>query len=257
MRARSGWRSRRLIGAVVCILSGFPIGCVSGSLASSTGPRAPGQRWSDSNQQMVLRGEEVRFDFVLQDWNHRLVNPVGIAEYCVAFVGGYRIECEADVFGHFEFSHSFDHYKAGDVVEIQASAYHQRGSRDFMKIAGQWLHNDSPYELPDRKGVSDSITLTVYESPIELTIPRSGSPLDPQSGLLRIRRNPESVVSILVDRPDRPGFSLRSPDETGSYVVRYVPGTNELNTFGKTEIEFTIRDVVGTPIMVQSVIETP
>lgn len=257
MRARSGWRSRRLIGGATGILSGFLFGCVSGSLASSTGPRAPGQRWSDSNHQMVLRGEKVRFDFVLQDWKHRLVNPVGVADYCVAFVGEHRIECDADVYGHFEFSHSFDHFKAGDVVEIQAAAYQQRGSRDFMKIAGLWQHNDSPYELSDRKGPADSITLTVYESPIELTIPRSSTPLDPESGVLRIRRNSESVVSILIDRPGRPGFSLRRPDESGSYVVRYIPGTNELNTFGKTEIEFTIRDVVGKLIMVQSVIETP
>ena len=149
------------------------------------------------------------------------------------------------------------YWKAGDVVEIRAAAYQQRGSRDFMKIAGQWLHNDSPYELPDRKGASDSITLTVYESPIELTIPRSGTPLDPQSGVLRIRRNPESVVSILIDRPDRPGFSLRTPDKAGRYVIRYLPDGKELNAFGKTEIEFTIRDVVGKPITVQLVIETP
>lgn len=126
-----------------------------------------------------------------------------------------------------------------------------------MKIAGQWMRNDSPFELSDRKGASDSITLTVYESPIELAVATAGTPLDPDTAVLRIRKSPDSAVSILVDRPDRPGFSLGEPGKNGSCILRYMPHGDELNPFGRTEIEFTVRDVAGRTFRVQSVIETP
>ena len=201
---------------------------------------------------MVVRGEKVQFDFVLQDWKRRLVSPRGFADYCVAYVGAERIECGADVHGHFSFSHIFDRYRPGDVVAIRAAAFQQRGSRDYMKIAGQWMHNDSPYELPDRKGVSDSITLTVYESPIELAVATTGTPLDPDTAVLWIRKSPDSAASILIKRPDRPGFSLGGPEKNGSYLLSYMPCSDELNVFGSTEIEFTARDVAGLAELDQS-----
>ncbi|MCH7925072.1 MAG: hypothetical protein IIC51_06020 [Planctomycetes bacterium] len=257
MCPRSVRRSGRLICGTTAGLLALSLGCISGSLASSTGPRDPGQRWSDANRQMVVLGEEVQFDFVLQDWKRRLVSPRGVADYCVAYVGAERIECEADVYGHFSFSHIFDRYRPGDVVAVRAAAFQQRGSRDYMKIAGQWMHNDSPYELSDRKGASDSITLTVYESPIELAVGTAGTPLDPGTAVLRIRKGSDSAVSILIERPDRPGFSLGGPEKNGSYILRYLPRRDELNTYGRTEIEFTVRDVAGRTFRVQSVIETP
>ncbi len=257
MWPRSVRRSESLICVATAALLALPLGCISGSLASSTGPRDPGQRWSDASRQMVACGEEVQFDFVLQDWKRRLVSPRGVADYCVAYVGAVRIECYADVRSHFSFSHIFDRYRPGDVVTVRAVASQQRGSRDYMKIAGQWMHNDSPYELPDRKGVSDSITLTVYESPIELAVATTGTPLDPDTAVLRIRKSPDSVASIFVERPNRPGFSLGGPEKNGSYILRYMPRGDELNAFGRTEIEFTVRDVAGQPFQVQSAIETP
>lgn len=153
----------------------------------------------------------------LETW---LGEPRGYCGVLCRLVGPHRIECEADIYGHFEFSYCFDHDQAGDVIKIQAAGYQQRGSRDFMKIAGQWLHNDSPYDLFDCKGASDSITLTVYESPIELTFPRSGTPVDPQSGVLRIRRNP-SCRSSSTDRT--------APDS--ACAVRTRPEATSFDTF--------------------------
>jgi hypothetical protein len=97
----------------------------------------------------------------------------------------------------------------------------------------------------------------VYESPIELTVATAGTPLDPETAVLRIRKSPDSAVSIFINQPDRPGFSLDGPDDDGNYIVRFMPRGDELNAFGQTEIEFTARDVAGRPLSVRSTIETP
>ena len=75
--------------------------------------------------------------------------------------------------------------------------------------------------------------------------------------MLRIRKGSDSAVSILIERPDRPGFSLGGPAKNGSYILRYLPRRAELNTSGRMEIEITVRDVAGRAFRVQSVIETP
>ena len=72
-------------------------GCITGSLASDTGPSPPGTFWSDAARQMVHVGEQVRFDFVLQDALRRRVLPMGLADYSVVFVDGKRIETQAGV----------------------------------------------------------------------------------------------------------------------------------------------------------------
>ncbi len=232
-------------------------GCVGGSLASNTGPRPPGHRWSVARRQMVHVGETVRFDFVLKDMLGRLVHPTGVAEYCVTFIGGQRLEAVPDVHGHFGFVHTFDDVRPGDRVIVKTTAYRQRGGRDFMKIRGQWYQSDSPYELPDKKVRSDSIRLYVYVAPIELTIPRPPDDLDPETGVMRILRSDGSTRSIYLDRPGRPGFTITGPEPAGRYRVGYLPSGDELNSGGTTEVEFTIYDRSGQTYHAAVTLETP
>ena len=232
-------------------------GCIGGSLASSTGPRPPGHRWSVVGRQMVHVGETVRFDFVLKDALGNLVQPTGLADYCVTYISGERVETSPDITGHFSFSHTFDDVRPGQTVNVKTTAYRQRGQRDFMKIRGKWHQSPSPYELPDRKGRSDSIWLEVYVAPVELTIPQPSDDLDSETGVMRIRRGDGSITSVYIDRPGRPGFTIIGPEPAGLYTVRYLPWGDELNASGTTEVEFTIYDRSGQAHYAAVTLETP
>ncbi|MFQ5590812.1 MAG: hypothetical protein ACE5HE_06605 [Phycisphaerae bacterium] len=210
-----------------------------------------------AKRQMVHVGEDVEFQLVLVDALGRFVPPLGLADYCVATVGGERTETTPDVRGCFRFTLPFDRYAPGQRVRVTASAYLQRGGRDFMKIRGEWLESDSPYETRDKKVATDSITLTVYEAPIELIMPRPADELDPETGVMRIRRTDGSTTSVYVDKPGRPGFILAGPEPDGYYHVRYRPKARELNPTGTTEVTLTIHDVSGQRHEASVVVDTP
>lgn len=233
-------------------------GCVSGSLASNTGPRPAGFAWSLARRQMVHVGEQVEFDFVLQDWARNFVSPLGVADYCVAFVGGERIETEPDVHGHFRFSYVFADLRAGEQVVVKATPYQTRGSRDYMKVRGRWIAGDSPYDQPDKAVAwADAIRLVAYQVPIELSIARPANDVDPQTGVLKIRRADGSTTSVFIDRPDRPGFTIDGPEPDGYYRVFYQPRDNELNEIGTTDVEFVIYDTLGQRHYAGMTLDTP
>ena len=233
-------------------------GCVSGSLATNTGPHPPGCVWSDASAQKIQVGEEVRFDFVLQDpTTRKFVSPIGRADYCVATIGSERIEAEPTPTGHFQFLHTFDNVKPGEKIRVDAVAYMQRAGRDFVRVHGQWIRTESPYDLPDAKVAWDSVNLTVYEAPIELRIPRPPDDLNPETGVLRIRRSDGSVTSVYIDRPHRPGFTMTGPEPDGHYRIHYVPKGNELNPIGTTEVELVIYDAAGNPHYASTTLQTP
>ena len=248
--------------SLVALLAGAG-GCTFASLASTTGPVPPGGTWSTASRQAVRLGETVRFDFVLVDWLSNPIDPLGIADYCVVFIGQERIETEADARGHFRFAYTFDRrhlpngVATGDRVTVEAAAYRQRANRDFMKIAGEWLMSESPYEIADARVASASLTLEVYEALFELTIERPAFDLDPDSGVLRIWRRDGGVVSVYSNKPGRPGFLLTGPDADGRYRVTYRPGGDELDPNGSTEVEFEVYDVSRTPHRTTKRIETP
>ena len=245
---------RQLVLAGAAIWVG---GCISGSLASNTGPRPPGASWSEARHQMISVGETVRFDFVLHDLSRRLVNPLGLADYCVTKIRGERIETEPDLTGHFQFNHTFNDIQAGREFEVRTNAYRRRGGRDFMKVRGQWLQSEAPFDRPDKKVAGDSIRFTVYETPIELTIARPESDLDLDSGVLRIRRSDGSTTRVYIDRPHRPGFTVSGPEPDAYYRIRYMPVGTELNQIGTTEVEFVIYDIAGRPHYASVTLETP
>ena len=210
-----------------------------------------------AGEQMGHVGETVEFNFVLVDGFRRFVHPQGLADYCVTLAGNDRIEANPDADGCFRFSIPFENVQPGDKIKLTTTAYRQRAGRDFMKLRGQWLHSDSPYELADKKMANDSIVFTVYELPIEFTIAQPPDDFDAETGVLRIRRADGSSTSVYHDRTGRPGFTLSGPDPGGLYTVRYRPTGNQLNPTGTTEVEFAIYDRSGQPHRKSQTIETP
>ncbi|MBI4717205.1 MAG: hypothetical protein HY763_05330 [Planctomycetes bacterium] len=219
-------------------------GCVTGSLASSTGPRPPGHRWSVAPRQPVHVGETVQFDFVLQDAFRRLVDATGRADYCAAIIAGERVESMPDATGHFHFEHTFADLQPGQRVEVRVFAYRQLANKDFMRIGGVWMRSESPYEESDRKVASDALTLVAYQAEIELPVVRPADDLDVETGVLRLHRT-EGTSAVFVDKPGRPGFTMSGPDAGGFYHVRYRPQAGQLNPFGTTDVEFAIYDTAG------------
>lgn len=232
-------------------------GCISASLATSTGPRPPQQRWSSASTQAAHVGERVHFDFVLTDWLGRFVAPTGLADYCVAMIGGERMEGEPDVNGHFQFSYTLDRVGAGDKLKVTATAFQQRDSRDYMKVGARWLKADSPYAEPDRKVAADAVNLSIYQTTVDLKIPRPADDLDPESGVLRFQCLHGGGGPVYLDKPGRPGFSIVGPGTDGYYDVEYSPLGGQLNPTGTTEVEFTIHDLGGQRHMVIQTLNTP
>ncbi len=199
----------------------------------------------------------MEFDFVLEDVFHRLVSPVGLADYCVAQIGGERIEAAPDEKGHFAFSHRFEAVQPDEKIKVRATAYQQRGERDFMMVRGQWLQADSPYAQPDRKIAGDSLKLAIYRAMVDLRMPRPPDDLDLETGVMRFRRLDGTVAPVYIDRPGRPGFVVTGPEPDGYYRITYAPKAEELNPTGTTEVVFTIHDAAGQPHTVSTELDTP
>ncbi len=232
-------------------------GCIAGSLATTTGPRPAGSRWSIARRQSAHVGEEVHFDFVLHNGVGSMVSPLGVADYCVARIGSHRVEAVPDDTGHFAFSFMLDRAGPGDEVAVEVTAYQQRGRRDFVQVGGQWLEAQSPSAESDKPVARASVRLTIYQSHVSLRIARPPDDLDPQTGVLRLIRLDGSATSVYLDRPGRPGFHLAGPGQVGYYEVDYEPPGDEVNVTGVTEVTFTIHDVGGQRHTMSAQLETP
>ena len=243
--------------AVLAAVAASIGGCISASLATNTGPRPPQQRWSTASTQPAHVGETAQFDLVLTDWRGRFVGPTGIADYCVAKIGGERVETEPDAKGHFRFSYTLDRVRAGEKLNVTATAFQQLDSRDFMKIGGRWLKADSPYAEPDRKVAGDAVQLTIYQTAVGMKIARPADDLDPESGGLRFQCVDGGGGPVYLDKPGRPGFRISGPEPNGYYRVEYLPTGGQLNPTGTTDIEFTIYDLGGQRHVVSQTLNTP
>ena len=210
-----------------------------------------------AKRQMVHVGERVEFNFVLVDSFGRFVHPHRLADYSVTFFDNQRIESTPDVEGVFRFTIPFDRIRSGQKATVTTTAYRQMEGRDYVKIRGQWLRSDSPYEIGDKVVASDSIVLTAYEVLIELRIARPPDDLAPDTGVLQLCRDDDTCTSVYIDLPDRPGFALTGAQPDGYYRVRYQPTGNDLNPSGTTDVRFTIHDRAGQPHHASMTIETP
>ncbi len=202
-------------------------------------------------------GEEVEFDFVLLDATGRFLPPKGVADYCAAQIGEDRVESEPDENGHFRFRYRFDRLRAGEEVDVRAAAYAQVGSRDFVRVRGQWMRTQEGAVESDRPVARDTIALTGYEAEVELRLQQPPDELDRGSGLLRFRRLDGQVANVYIERRDRPGFSLSGPDGRGYYTVRYRPTGEQLNPTETTPVEFSVYDVGGRKHGAAMNLETP
>jgi hypothetical protein len=231
-------------------------GCIGGSLATSTGPRVRGP-WSVAAEQYAHVGEEVLFDFVLtRPLDHRPLDPVGIADYCVLDVGGVQRIAEPEFDGHFRFSHTLTNQAPGSKIKATATAYHAVGRRDLAAIAAAPAALGGAADEADRKVAADSVRLVVYQATIDLPIPRTASPLDPSSGRIQIRKADGTVTSVFQDRPNRRGFTVaEAPD--GAHTFSYVPRGDELNPTGTTKVEFTVYEQGGRRHTVSQKLSTP
>lgn len=262
-RPRDGFtRLRRrtlvIIGAAMTLMQGT--GCISASLASSTGPRSSGQ-WSVAKRQRVHVGERVQFDLVLRDpfrpFQEAPLSPTGIADYCVLTFADQRLETEPDLRGHFTFEHEFSSAQPGQVQSIKAEAFALRGRRDYMRIGDQWLRSESPYDEPDRPVADDSIKLVFYQATVDLTLGPVTDELMASTGRLTFRKHDQSALTIFADSPEAAGFVLSGPDPAGRYRVQYQPRGAELNATGTTAVVFEIQDRSGRVHRMESVVETP
>ncbi|HUU83986.1 MAG TPA: hypothetical protein VM243_10835 [Phycisphaerae bacterium] len=232
-------------------------GCLSGSLATNTGPNGP-HRWSTANRQQAHVGETVGYSFILiKPFGKRPVAPYGYVDYCVATIGNERVECEPDLDGHFCFEHRLDRVQPGDELKVRAVAYRQYGQRDFMKIGDKWLRGDSPSDQRDSGFVSDSLTLRIYQARIELGICESEAPLDFETGKLELVKADGTVSPVYQDRDGRPGFDVTGPDDSGCYTVVYLPDGTQVNPAGRTEARLTVHDRAGHPHTATVLIPTP
>lgn len=186
-----------------------------------------------------------------------MIDPIGLVDYCVVAIGNDRIHVDADALGHFVFAYTFDKLQPGESIVVEARAHRIRGHRDFMNIAGEWVRSQSPSDLPDRIVIADSIRLTAYALTLEIRLRSPDSPLDAESGVLRIKRRDGSQTLRYIDRPHRPGFTVEGPDARGAYVIRYAARGNELNSSGKTPVEFVIHDRAGRRMRETRVFDTP
>jgi len=199
----------------------------------------------------------VDFDFVLQDAWRRFVPPGGIVDYCVISIGDTRSESVAGPRGHFNFSHSFADVPAGTVVDVRVDAFRQRGAKDYVQIAGQWLATQTFSQEPDVRVAGDSLRLKAYQSSIDFRLPRPADDFDPDSGVLRLRKTDGTTTSVYINRPTRHGFLLVGPEPSGYYRVRYEPRGQEVSPTGKTDVTFTIHDVGGQRHTKRIALDTP
>lgn len=232
-------------------------GCVSGSLASNTGPAPAGQTWSMASTQWVHVGEEVSFDFVLQDMFGKRVNSLGWADYAAAEFGTQRIEIEPDDAGRFQFTVRIDRYEPGDAFSMRVGAFRQRGARDYMNVQDRWLRAGSPSEIHDEQIAADTIQFKVYEALVSLQIPQSAVEWEPETGVLRLHRSDGTTKSVYIDRPGRPGFVISGPLPDGVYRITYRPTGDEVNRIGTTKAHFLIYDLNGSAHEVETVFDTP
>lgn len=241
--------------AAICASAGcatFP-----GSLATDSGPSPLG--WSEADYQFIHVGEHVEFSFVLaRDFRkNEAINPLGLVDYCIANVGGQRIEASLNDAGHYRFAYDVTDRRPGEVIDVSAAAYRIRGTRDIMKIGDEWVLADAPSDHSDRLLSHDALRLTVYDSRIELPCERPLQDLDMATARLEIIKADGSVTEVLPARESGGGFNCTGPDAHGRYLILYQPRASELNKNGTTAVRFRVRDVANNPQVFDAVLKTP
>jgi len=239
------------------VLAAGCAGCISGSLASTTGDCGSG-RWSADSRQRVHVGETVEFSFALRDpLRPEATNAIGLADYCVFQIGSDRLEADIDERGRFRTACTFDDLRPDETVSVTASAYRECGGRDFKEINGTWLRNQSPYNEADEIVASSRIRLTGYRSRVRLALPRPTDEYDFSTARLLLRRRDGHTSAVYLCRPPRGGFKLEPRSARDGWWVCYQPDGDEVNPCGTTEVVFSVYDQAGNEHRITGTMETP
>jgi hypothetical protein len=233
---------RRLLAAGLLPLM---TGCFSGSLATSTGPRAAGD-WSVASKQAAHVGEPVRFSFILtKPFQKQPVHPSGIADYCILSLDGAYAEASLEVSGKFTALYRVPAAWRGREVQVRATAYRHHGQADTMVVGDKLRQVDDPGDLRDTKVAQGKITLLAYQSVVELTLTAGAEDLDFDTGRLVLRKTDGTATPVMRARPPMAGFTVEGPDAKRQYTVRYEPTWEQVNLTGTTAVEFTVLDRAG------------
>jgi hypothetical protein len=185
------------------------------------------------------------------------IHAQGQADYCSFEIGAERVETGLNDSGGFDATYTFDDVRAGDKVAVTASAYRTNGTRDRMKIAGDWMDNDSPYDERDKQVARATVHLIAYQRPIRFVLPKRADAFDFATAQLVIRRDDGRNSTVYQHRPPRQGFVV-SPDDAGDgFQVAYLPTGDQLNPSGTTEVELSVYDQAGNRQVFTQTIDTP
>jgi hypothetical protein len=241
---------------LITLLTGLGAGCKSASLATDSGPSPI---WSTEPQQMVYVGEEVGFSFVLTDgpFGKKPRDPFGVVDYCVASVGQERVQAETDGLGHFRFVYTVLDHQAGDVIQVRAGAYVEKGVRDMRLIGDRWVRADNPMDYVDQLFAGDSIELTVYQTAVELKVSDPDRSLDMSRGKLGIIRDDGSEHWVVAEDGGAAGYSYASIDTPAGWLVSYVPTAQHVNKRGTTRVRFVVDETGGGVRTFEGFIPTP
>lgn len=232
-------------------------GCFVGSLATNTG-NTRGGMWSIDKKQYVHVGENVTFSFVLKKpLESGAMNATGIADYCIFEFGDDADAVDVDLEGAFVCEHEFVDATVEVPIDVTAKAYRLVGTRDRLKVAGQWLRNESLDDEPDVFVASDSVRLIPYQVEIIVDVPDAWRDYDFETAVLALHRSDdEQPNEIRSKRGLRRGFTVdRSDSET--WRIRFEPRVTEVLANGEMRAELSILDESGDVQSISGIVPTP
>ncbi len=232
-------------------------GCIYGSLASDTGFSKAGN-WSVARIQDAHVGETVKFSFILREWfQANRIDALGVADYAAANILEQRIETAPDISSAFLFEHALRGIKPGRSIAVEVKAFQIKGSKDYMKIRGEWHRSMSAVDEPDKMVAKASIKLRTYQSRIDYAFGKPQVDLDWAGARLVITRNDGKVSTVFADQPHRPGFTMNGPDREGYYHIQYFPLAEQINKTGTTRAALKVLDVNGVQQTYDFEFDTP
>lgn len=172
----------------------------------------------------------------------------GEAEYAIMHdeAADFYDDCGPPIEGRFVWTHRFEGATGGGQTNrVSVEGFIQHGRRDAMPVAGRLVEGRPPNDAQDQRVATATVVVELYQSAVEFDVKSAeGSPDWSISRLIIKRADGKSAKLGHVGRTGR-GFSVKGPDETGIYHVRYEPTCDEVNREGVTEAELRVVDENG------------
>ncbi len=246
--------ARVLLVAAGCLAALSAGGCaLSGSsLATNSGPLPHGGQWSVAKEQWVHVGETFDVSYAVYS---------GQADYAILQIdplGKGRVGLAADR-GRFVFEklRFVEPTPPERPLILRASAYRERGERDFMDFNGQLLSKESPFDVGDQKIASATLKLHVYQSSVAMQVPPNPAGYKWETGKLLLYADPERPAEVRLAREYRKGFRVEGPTGTGSFLVAYDPTAEQVKRSGTTRVVLSVLDAAGNEHRQEIWLSTP